>query len=115
MVSDEWHDPPAACLSAWTSAYEQIYLKGYIPIVCPCCNKAPLRVYWKKLLGIADGSGGKKGSGWMWCGACHAFQHWSAFLPAWWPISEPLGTMPLHTEPIELEQNWERILTHLFT
>jgi hypothetical protein len=114
MNEHTWHDPPRACLPAWIASYERLYTgQGYSSITCPCCSIGTVRIYWRPSRPRERHQERRRGSGWMWCGTCLTSDHWSGWVPPWWPEDDPLGNVLLHIDPRELDAKWPAILRYL--
>ncbi len=114
-LPENWRGVPKECQKDWNKAANSFFLDGYSLKECPCCHEGMLRVYWYASAAdnwlSFDGKKRRRAGGWMWCPACHAYEHWSGVAPDWWPRAEPPvpGDILYHS-PYKLDERWADVL-----
>lgn len=98
----EWHDPPESALAAWRVATASAFESGNAA-ECPTGDGGVLRFFFARSPGRADP---ERGSFWIWCPVCHAYEHASASVPGWWSDVEVPAEVLTHT-PEWLEDHWD--------
>src|SRR4051794_8038290 len=94
----EWHDPPAEELPDWQSAAAAAF-RGERPILCPSRDGAQLRYFFNR-------HSEERGSFWIWCPRCRAYEHGSGPVPGWWR-DIPVPVDELRHDPDWLDKNWD--------
>ena len=58
---------------------DKIENKQYFPVICPDCGNKAGHLYEHRYE-VGKDAGGL----WVWCSACHDYEHYRARLPKWW-------------------------------
>jgi hypothetical protein len=95
----EWHDPSDDVVVEWRDATRRIFSGGGASR-CPSCSGASLRYFFHR-----QEASRPRGSVWVWCPACGAYEHSSASVPDWWhDVDVPL--YQLFHDPDWLNEMW---------
>ncbi len=83
---------------------DKIGNKKYFPIICPDCGNKAGHLYEHRYEAGKDAGGM-----WVWCSACHNYEHYRARLPKWWKNPDFIEFGKLCHQPDYLEEHKEDI------
>jgi hypothetical protein len=98
----EWRDPPESSLSEWRAATTLAFEAGEAAD-CPTGDGGTLRFLFVRSHSRISPD---RGSFWIWCPVCHAYEHSSAAVPAWW-VDVDVPAQELTHAPDWLDEHWQ--------
>ena len=77
----KWHAPPEEIGDAFVRLQETFYGRRPLPLPANCAicgRERSCHVYYHR-----HKEGQDLGGGWIWCSACHSYEHFSMRVPDW--------------------------------
>lgn len=103
-MKTDWKDVTEAKRAEWNNLINHIAThKSYKELICPICDTNHIQYFFFR-------HSGNSGGGWIWCGNCYTFEHFSAKVPVWWINIKSAPLEKLDSPPNWLHSNlavWE--------